>query len=271
MSDHSLLILSLLFLIVGALYSSVGHAGASGYLAAMGLMGIEASVMRPTALAVNVLVAGIALIQFARAGHFSWRLIWPLVITSIPAAFLGGRVQIPADILKLAIGVVLLLSSARMLWTACQPPRDQRPVSPPRLPLAMLVGAALGLISGLTGTGGGIFLSPLMLILNWADVKRTAATSAAFILVNSIGGLLGLASRGWVPGIDIGWLALAAGIGGLIGSYFGSRVLAPRSLRAILAVVLLIAGVKLVTTSLATMWSSRPVASRSARLASCDR
>jgi uncharacterized membrane protein YfcA len=244
--DEHLLILAALFLVVGALYSAVGHAGASGYLAVMALVGVDSTVMRPTALSINVLVAIIAFVQFARAGHFGWRLFWPFALASVPAAFLGGRFQVPADALRIAIGVVLLISAAHMAWTSRRtaPPKD--PPREPALPAALGCGGAIGLVSGLTGTGGGIFLSPVMLLFNWADIKRTAATASLFILLNSMAGLAGMASSGWKPGPWLAVLAGAACIGGLVGAYVGSRRLANRPLRMLLACVLLIAGVKLV-------------------------
>lgn len=246
MPEGSLAILAALFLIVGALYASVGHAGASGYLAVMALMSVDALVMRPTALAINVLVATVTFIQFARAGHFRWRLFWPFAAASIPAAFLGGLIHLPARPLKIAIGVVLLLSAARMLWTSLRPPAVTVPPHDPPLPAALASGGVIGLASGLTGTGGGIFLSPVMLICNWADIKRTAAVASLFILVNSLAGLGGLATKGWSPDRSLVILAVAACTGGFIGAYFGSRVLNHRVLRLLLAAVLLIAGVKLV-------------------------
>lgn len=245
MLEDSLLILVPLFFVVGALYASVGHAGASGYLAVMALVGISAAVMRPTALAINVIVAAIAFVHFWRAGHFSWRLLLPFIIGSIPAAFIGGLITLPARPLALAIGVVLLLTSLRMAWTALRPPRIPREPRPPIVPMAVAAGMALGLLSGLTGTGGGIFLSPLMLLFNWADTKRTAATSAAFILVNSVSGLVGVATAGWTPSPALAALAPAAALGGWIGARYGSRHATPSALRLLLACVLLVAGIKL--------------------------
>jgi uncharacterized protein len=246
MSGESLPILAVLFLVVGALYASVGHAGASGYLAVMALLGVEAAVMRPTALSINVLVAAIAFIQFYRAGHFSWRLFWPFAVASIPAAFLGGRVPVPQDALRIAIGVVLLLTAVRMAWLAYRPAKSAARTDPPPIVAALGIGAVLGLIAGLTGTGGGIFLSPLLLLCGWADTKRTAATASLFILVNSAAGLGGLASAGWVPPAPLAVLATCACIGGLVGATVGSRYAAPRALNLALSIVLLVAGGKLV-------------------------
>ncbi|MBS0186611.1 MAG: sulfite exporter TauE/SafE family protein [Planctomycetes bacterium] len=205
MPADTLAILAVLFLIVGALYASVGHAGASGYLAVMALVGVEAAVMRPTALSINVLVAVIAFTQFACAGHFSWTLFWPFAVASIPAAYVGGLVQLPQQALKAAIGVVLVLTAVRMAFVAWRPPKAASAPRPPSMPVALAVGSGLGFLAGLTGTGGGIFLSPVILLMGWADPKRTAATSSLFILVNSFAGLGGLASR-----VDPTHLAVAA-------------------------------------------------------------
>lgn len=248
MIDGSLMLLALLFVLVGGLYASVGHAGASGYLAVMAIVGVEAGGMRPTALSINVLVASITFAQFARAGHFSWRLFWPFAVGSIPAAFLGAMIPISPGPLKGAIGVVLLLSAARMVWTGIRPSKAMAAPHEPALPAALGSGGVIGLVSGLTGTGGGIFLSPVMIAMNWADMKRTAATASLFILVNSVAGLGGLATKGWTPGKDLAILAAAACLGGAAGAYFGSRVADPKTLRWLLAAVLLVAGVKLAAT-----------------------
>lgn len=249
MPADSLLILAPLFLLVGALYASVGHAGASGYLAAMALAGVEAATMRPTALMINVLVASIAFVQFARAGHFSWRLFWPLAATSVPAAFLGGRLQVSSQTLQLVIGLVLVLSAARMGWLAWRPSAAPTKQRLPSLPLAMGTGLTLGFLAGVSGTGGGIFLSPLILMLGWADPRRTAAVAAPFILVNSIAGLAGLASAGWQPTAPLLVLAICAAAGGIVGATLGSRRATPRALNGLLAVVLVLAGGKLVLLS----------------------
>lgn len=238
-------ILAALFLIVGALYAAVGHAGASGYLAVMALMSVDAAVMRPTALSINILVATIAFVQFARAGHFRWGLFWPFAAASTPAAFLGGLVQLPTHALKVAIGVVLLLTAARMAYVAWRPPTAAREPRPLNLPAMLAVGAVLGLVAGLTGTGGGIFLSPVLLLMRWADPKRTAATASLFILVNSVAGVAGVVADGWSPPAYIWLLAACAAAGGVIGATLGSRRATPRGLNLALAAVLAIAGAKL--------------------------
>ncbi|MCL4743342.1 MAG: sulfite exporter TauE/SafE family protein [Phycisphaerales bacterium] len=244
--------LLMLFIVVAALYSSVGHAGGSGYLAAMALMGVAPEVMKPASLSLNVLVATIATAQFARAGHFSWRLFWPFALAAAPMAFVGGAIMLPGAYYRPLIGAILLYSAWRLVFArGGASERNAEDVArEPRVAIALAVGAGLGLLSGLSGTGGGIFLSPILLLCGWATAKRTAAVSAAFILLNSISGLAGvLHSTRAVPEelVRWGWLwAIGAVAGGLVGSYFGAWRLAPLVLRRLLAVVLVVAGLKLV-------------------------
>ena len=225
---------------IAVLYSSVGHAGASGYIAVMSLIGLAPAAIKPTALALNVLVAAIATVQFMRAGHFSWRLFWPFAVLSIPLAFVGGHIDLPAATFKILLGLVLLYSALRFFVT----PVERPAVAPPLL-AALGVGAVIGLLAGLTGTGGGIFLTPLMLMLGWARTKTAGAVSALFILVNSVAGLLGnIASTRQLPDWLLPALAAAA-LGGLIGAHLGSRRFAPKLVLRFLAVVLLVGGLKL--------------------------
>lgn len=224
------------------LYSSVGHGGASAYLAVLALVGTAPAVMRPTALLLNVLVAGIGTVQFARRGHLRWRLAAPFVVAGIPMAYLGGRAAIPADAYRPLLGAVLLLAAARFLLVRHAPDAAR---ATPRPGVALLVGGGLGLLAGLSGVGGGIFLSPLLLLLGWADLRTTAATSALFIVVNSLAGLAGFVHAGGaLPGTAWPWLAAAA-VGGAAGSRLGSGPLDRRALRALLAAVLAVAGAKL--------------------------
>ena len=236
-----------LFLAVGViafLYSSVGHAGASGYIAVMALWGLAPTVIRPTALVLNILVATIGAFQFWRAGHFDWKLFWPFALLSIPAAYVGGYLQLSAAVLKILIGVVLLFSAGRLIFRRGDPPN----VAPPTPPVAIGTGAAIGFLSGLTGTGGGIFLTPPLLFFGWARIRQAAAVSALFILVNSIAGLVGyfMANRS-IPSLGA-ILAAAAVIGGTLGSHLGSRRFPVRTISLLLATVLLIAGAKLIFT-----------------------
>jgi uncharacterized membrane protein YfcA len=242
-TTHLILLLSGIT-VVAFLYSSVGHAGASGYIAVMTLCGLSATFIRPTALLLNILVALIGSFQFWQAGYFSWRLFWPFALLSIPAAFLGGYLPVPTAILKIVIGVVLLFSAARLFFRH----GDPADIAPPAVPSAIAIGAGIGFLSGLTGTGGGIFLTPLMLFCHWASIRGAAAVSALFILVNSIAGLTGFISSGRpVPGFA--WiLAVGAVIAGTLGSYLGSRRFPVRAISIILATVLVLAGCKLIFT-----------------------
>lgn len=239
---HSMILAFLIF-VAALLYSTVGHAGASGYLAAMALMGVAPGVMKPTALVLNLLVASVTTWQFARAGHLRVRLLAPFVLASVPCAYWGGGIQLSPAIYRPLVGLVLLLGAARLGWTARRPDVAERPF--PAF-VALPIGALMGFLSGLTGVGGGIFLSPVLLLCRWANTRETAAASAAFILLNSAAGLLSL----WQTGVQfepsLGWWAAMALLGGVAGSWWGSRRAAPPLLRSLLAVVLAVAGLKLV-------------------------
>jgi uncharacterized membrane protein YfcA len=203
-------------------------------------------VMKPTALTLNILVALVASTRFYRAGFFSWRVFWPFAIASIPASFIGGSITLPVQVYKLIVGIVLLYSAVRLFLSA-KKPDAQTPKEAP-IWMALIFGAAIGLLSGLTGVGGGIFLSPLLLLLGWARTKETAAVSSAFILVNSIAGLLGHVSAvAAVPRAIFVWAPVAL-IGGWIGSELGTRALPVPRIRQWLAVVLVLAGLKLIFT-----------------------
>ncbi len=244
MDGTQLAFLCLAIAVIAFLYSSVGHAGASGYIATMTLFGLAATVIRPTALVLNILVATIGSFQFWRAGHFSWKLFWPFALLSVPAAYLGGYIQPSASILRILIGLVLLFSAARLIFRRGDPAETVAPSKP----TAIGVGAGLGFLSGLTGTGGGIFLTPLLLFCRWAHIRQAAAISAVFILVNSIGGLIGYftAVRS-LPVLGL-YLAIPAIIGGTIGSHLGSRRFSVRAISILLAIILAIAGTKLIFT-----------------------
>lgn len=230
--------------IVAFLYSSVGHAGASGYIAVMSLFSLAPATIKPTALVLNLLVASIGAWQFWRAGHFSWPLFWPFALLSMPFAFIGGYFNLPTHIFKILVGVVLLLSAIRFMLK----PASDEVAGKPSLPASLSIGAGLGLLSGLTGTGGGIFLTPLLLFMRWARAKTAAAVSALFILVNSASGLLGnFSSTRHFPAFAVP-IAVAAVLGGTAGSYLGSHRLQHTAIKRLLAVVLLIAGVKLIFT-----------------------
>lgn len=229
--------------IAAVLYSSVGHGGGSAYLAAFSLFSVAPDTMRPASLTLNIFVATIATVQFYRAGCFSWSIFWPFAVASIPAAFLGGWLALPARAYKIVVGVVLLFAACRLVW---------KPVADFAHPIpkwaALLSGAAIGFLSGLTGTGGGIFLSPLLLVMGWAETKQSAGVSAAFILVNSIAGIIGLLMKPVTFPAMLPYWIIAAIAGGLVGSELGRRRLTNPTLRRLLAVVLVIAGLKLILT-----------------------
>ena len=237
-------ILSVLFFLSALLYSSVGHGGASGYLAVMGIVGVEPAMMKPTALCLNILVSAIAFWRFYSGKNFSWQIFLPLAVTAVPMAFIGGMTHLPSYFYKPIVGAVLVFSalysfkSAKVLTAA-------HPLKPVSKWLLAVVGSILGLLSGLTGVGGGVFLSPILLFSNWASPKVVAGIASAFILVNSISGLLGLLMTGGKLPYELPiWLAVAL-VGGFVGATYGSKRLADPMLNKLLAVVLLIAGVKM--------------------------
>jgi uncharacterized protein len=227
-------------------YASVGHGGASAYIAVMALASIAPQEMRPTALLLNVLVSSIATWKFRSAGHFRWRLFWPFAAISIPMAYVGGALSLPGHAYKVVIGIVLLYAAVQ-LWRSGRTGQEMREVRPPRLTAALAIGAVLGLLSGLTGVGGGIFLSPLLLMLGWAGTKETSAVSAPFILVNSIAGLAAhFASKGFGLPSYVPILAVAVLVGGWLGAEYGARRFANPVVRRVLAVVLALAGAKMI-------------------------
>jgi uncharacterized protein len=244
MSVEFVTYLSLAVFCIAFLYSSVGHAGASGYIAVMTLFNLAPAEIKPTALALNIIVASIGSWQFWRAGHFSWQLFWPFAILSFPLAYLGGYLNLPAHIFKMMVGIVLLFSAIRFLL----PHKIETEAHMPPRPVAIGVGGLLGLLSGLTGTGGGIFLTPILLLMRWATTKNAAAVSAFFILLNSVSGLLGnIAATSSIPSFALP-LAGAVVVGGTLGSYLGSNKLEPQTIKRLLALVLIIAGWKLILT-----------------------
>ena len=241
--SEALIIAPLIFL-AALLFSSVGHGGASAYLAVFALASMAPAEMRPAALALNVLVATIGLYKFYQVGAFNWSLFWPIALTSIPAAFIGGQITLANNSYKVLVGATLLYAAWTIFRNANQ--SDDVHVRPVAKPVLLTLGAALGFISGLTGVGGGIFLSPILLYFCWAKTKVISGVAAAFILVNSISGLLGFLSKS--PSLPAGLIywALAAVLGGLIGAQYGSRKLANPTIRKLLALVLVFAGSKMV-------------------------
>ena len=244
--------------LVALVYATVGHAGATGYIALMTLFGMSAEVIRPTALMLNIVVGAITTLQFGRAGYVRAHQIVPLICGSIPAALIGGWLVPSVPFFELVVGGVLILSAAGV-WRDKVP----RPLTAPKSLLgqsalgqsAMLfaVGILLGLLSGLTGVGGGVFLTPTLLFMRSAPVKQVAATSAVFILVNSIAGLIGCVSAGNTLPRVASELVVAVAIGGVIGARLGAFDLTPRTLRVCIAFVLLLAGTKLLFQALVSL------------------
>lgn len=233
-----------LCMFVGAtLYTSVGHAGASAYIAIMALFGFAPVVMRPTALTLNILVASFTSYRYLKAGLFRWRTLWPVLIGAIPMAFVGGSIQLPGHFYRPLVGVVLLIAGVRMLW-----PRELKSAAQPSdVPIAggIASGAAIGLLSGLTGTGGGIFLSPLILFMGWSNARTASGVAAVFILCNSIAGLAGNYTSLQSLPADLPVYAVAVAAGAMIGTTMGIHWNPPAILRA-LGLVLVIAGLKLI-------------------------
>ncbi|MBK8498298.1 MAG: sulfite exporter TauE/SafE family protein [Flavobacteriales bacterium] len=236
------LVLALLIALVAFAYAMVGHGGASGYLALMGIAGIAPETMRPSALILNVCVSGISFAQFARAGHFRWRVFWPFALMSAPLAFLGAGIPLDDAWYKRILGACLIVASLRLLGFFA--PRSASIRQAPVV-LALLIGGAIGMLSGILGIGGGVLLSPVLLLCSWADAKTAAAISALFIFTNSLAGLLGVHwSPAAFPPEATAW-CMAAIAGGLLGSWVGARRAPEPRLRQALGVVLLLASIKL--------------------------
>jgi uncharacterized protein len=228
------------------LYSSVGHGGASGYLAAMALFGVVPAVMKPTALVLNIIVAAIATIKFYRAGCFNKSLFWQFALGSVPCAFLGGSIVVPTHLYKPIVGMVLLYAATRLGFVTSNSQRQPPHVLPQWWAIGL--GMLIGLLSGLTGVGGGIFLSPLLLLMGWATIKQAAGVSAAFILVNSISGLLGYLTKFPTLPSNLWLWSICVAVGGWIGAEYGSKRIGSQKLQWLLSIVLVIAGIKLLLT-----------------------
>lgn len=246
MDPSTVILLALLMAAAAALYASVGHGGASAYLGLMALFAVPLEVMRPTALALNLVVAGYAAVSYLRAGQFNPRLFLVFAVTAMPMAWLGGRVHLPPEVYRPLLGVVLWFAAARMLWRPVW--SAARPVRPPGALVALPAGAGLGFLAGLTGTGGGIFLSPLILLFRWEEPRRTAGVAAVFIVVNSAAGLAGNLSvlPALPPALPVFVAAVAAGA--VAGTWLGLHRLPRPWLLVVLGVVLVLAGAKLIFT-----------------------
>ena len=233
-------------LIMAFLYASVGHGGASGYHAVMALFAVEAILMKSTALTLNIFVAGISFYHYQKAGYFKWKLFLPFALGSIPLSYLGGSIDIQSDIYKGILGFFLVFASLKMLGVIGKEKEGWV-----KLPfgLGIILGGILGFISGLIGIGGGIILSPVLLIFRWAKMKEAAAISSLFIFVNSISGLIGIVNSGNYKPIDDIWVwIIIVIIGGFVGSYFGSKKISSKGVQYLLAFVLSLASIKLLVS-----------------------
>lgn len=244
MDQTSVITIALLMALAATLYSSVGHGGASAYLAIMALFALAPETMRPTALTLNLIVSGLAVVRYWHAGQINLRLLGMFAVAAVPAAFIGGSIHVPPDIYRPMVGAVLWLAALRLFW---QPARlAEREIRGPSPALALPAGGALGLLAGLTGTGGGIFLSPLIILFGWEDTRRTSGIAAGFIFLNSAAGLAGnIASASSLPR-ELPILGGAVISGALIGTWLGVARLPKRRLLQGLAIVLVVAGAKLI-------------------------
>ncbi|WP_316784565.1 sulfite exporter TauE/SafE family protein [Pedobacter frigiditerrae] len=243
--QESFILFYILLFVVAFLYASVGHGGASGYLALMAIFAISPAIMKPTALLLNLFVSSTSFIQFYRGGHFKWKLFWPFALASIPLSFIGGMMAIESSIYKKILGVLLLIPVIRFFFFKNTDPKDFKAAN---IPLSLLVGGIIGLLSGMIGIGGGIILSPVILLLKWADQKQTAAISAAFIFVNSVAGLGGQLIKGFEFNNHMFAYVAVAFAGGICGAYFGALKFPQTILKNVLACVLALAAYKLLFT-----------------------
>ena len=242
---ESFLLFYFLLFIVAFLYASVGHGGASGYLALMAIFSMAPAVMKPTALLLNLFVSATSFIQFYRGGHFKWKTFLPFALASVPLSFLGGVVSVDAVVYKKILGILLLIPVIRAFFFKNTVPKDLKPA---RFDLSLLIGGGIGLLSGMIGIGGGIILSPVLLLLKWTDQKQTAAISALFIFVNSVAGLAGQLTKGIIFSNNMFLYVAIAFAGGLCGAYFGALRFPQTALKNVLACVLALAAYKLLFT-----------------------
>lgn len=235
----------LLLFIIAFLYSSVGHGGASGYLALMAIFSFDPNFMKPTALLLNLFVSLVSFILFFREGHFKWKLFLPFALASIPFSFLGGMISLDGDIYKKVLGLILLIPVIKFF---VYPNTNDSELKKNTIGLTIIIGASIGFLSGLIGIGGGILLSPILLMLHWSNQKQTAAISALFIFVNSASGLAGQLSKGIKFETDMLTFVAVAFIGGILGAWLGAKKFNQSVLKYILATALLVASIKLLLT-----------------------
>ena len=244
MAANIYLFYGLLF-VVAFLYASVGHGGGSGYLALMAIFSFPPEVMKPTALLLNLFVSAVSFIQFYRGGHFKWKLFLPFAIASVPLAYYGGLMSVDGNMYKRILGLILIIPIVRFLFF---PNIPVEAIKKSNISLSLLIGGIIGFLSGLIGIGGGIILSPVLLLLKWTDQKQTAAISAAFIFVNSLSGLIGQRTKGIHFSTDMYAYVAIAFVAGICGAYFGSLKFKQTVLKNTLAAVLMLAAYKLIFT-----------------------
>lgn len=243
---HSVVLISILFFLIAAAYSSVGHAGASGYAAVFALFNASPEVIRPTALILNIAVGLLGITRFSRAGLVDFKKIAPFLITSIPAVYFSAQLKIDKKIFFLVLGLILLVSAIKLFIENKKSKHIAVAIKRINLPVALFSGVIIGFLSGITGTGGAIFLTPLLLVLNWANVKEAAGLSICFVLVNSIFGLVGvwqITPQVFVPKISL-WVFLVL-LGAWVGTHLSLVKFSDLKLRRILGFVLMLAAYKL--------------------------
>ncbi|WP_310559137.1 sulfite exporter TauE/SafE family protein [Flavobacterium sp.] len=242
-NNDFLILFCILLAVVAFLYSSVGHGGASGYLALMAIFSVPMAVMKPSALLLNLFVSGISFFFYYKKDFFKPKLFYPFAITSVPAAFIGGLIPLENSFYKIALGIVLILAALRMLGFFTRAEKENIKIN---IPLALVMGFGIGLLSGMLGIGGGVILSPILLILGWATLKETASISSLFIFVNSLAGLSGFFWGNKTIPMESFYLVPIAVFGGILGAYYGSGYFSNKVLKYVLATVILLASAKLI-------------------------
>jgi len=242
-NNEFLILFGVLLAIIAFLYSSVGHGGASGYLALMSIFALPISVMKPSALLLNLFVSGISFFFYYRKDFFKLKLFYPFAITSVPAAFIGGMMPLENTFYKVLLGIVLVIAALRLLGLFNFAATKSTPIN---IPLGMAIGFGIGLLSGMLGIGGGVILSPILLLLGWATLKESAAISSLFIFVNSIAGISGYFMGDKTFPTESFYLVPIAVFGGMLGAYYGSGYFSNKVLKYVLATVILLASVKLI-------------------------
>lgn len=237
------IIITVILAIVAFFYSSIGHGGASGYIAVLSIAGISSSIIKPSALILNILVASVSFIIYYRNKHFNWKLFYPFILLSLPMAYVGSFIELDAGIYKKIVGICLLISVIRLII----PSKEQNAITKKMsLPLAIIIGGAIGLLSGMIGMGGGIILSPVILLLRWGTLKETAAVSSLFIVVNSIAGLIGLFKQHISIPVEIYWWIPLSIATGLLGAYWGNKRAGNYTLKYVMTAILIFASFKLI-------------------------